>query len=408
MLLSLAFAVPAAAAPARLTASFDAPLGGPRVMTGAPASVEFAPMAPGLSAPSLSLLAPSAPILPAPVLAAPAALRPVTPAAAADKPKKPAAPAIAAKRLAASDLKRVEAKLGAAFDGAGHVDATEEYHSLWNGPPGATLREAEHPELSELRNYKVLLVPGFMTGLYVRLGNRADWPARRYFGDQLDWLKKMDVEHEVAAVHSLQSVEHNAPIIAKAIESSEKPVIVITHSMGGRILLHALITRPELRARVRGWTPMQTPFLGSHVADLPALVGISNLLRLFGGTKESVRSMRGYRSLRYYELHREAIEEILLVVPVVAFASWVNTSAPAWLALANPVLKWAWNAVSRSGGKNDILVPVKNAALPGMPLVVVHGVDHASAVVDTPASVDRVRILKTLLTMVLRRSPPAP
>ncbi len=369
-------------------AAFDAPLGAPTLSVSPAAALipalSFA--APAFFAVPTPLMAAGAPVLSA--LPVPAALTPVTPAAA-----------IAALGALGGALRPVAT--------AAHNDVTAEYRALWDGTPGTALRSGDHPELDELKKYKVLLVPGFMTGIYVRMGNHSAWPARRYFGDQLDWLKKMGVEHEVVDVHSLQSVEHNAPIVAAAIAASKKPVLVVTHSMGGRILLHALIQRPELRARVRGWTPMQTPFLGSHIADLPAIVGVSGLLRLFGGTKEAVSSMTGKRSREYYERHREAVAEILRVVPVVAFASWVNTAAPAWLTLANPLLKWAWNAVSRRGGKNDILIPVENAALPGMPVVVVHGIDHASAVVDTPAPVDRVRILKTLLTMVLRRGAPA-
>ncbi|MBI2787125.1 MAG: hypothetical protein HYX59_00455 [Elusimicrobia bacterium] len=364
---------------------------------------------------------PSGPLLLAPALAAPSpsALKPAI-AAAAASPSRPAAKAAPA-LPAAADLRRLgqalQPKAGAAapaegltaaFDGAvpaAKGDVTAEYLSLMEAPPGASLRAADAPELRELRKYKVLLVPGFFSGAFIRLGDHALWPGRRYFGDQIDWLERMEIDYELADVHTLQSVEHNAPVIARAIESSDKPVIAVTHSMGGNLLLHALVTRPDLRARVRGWAPVQTPFLGSHVAGLPGVGGAASVLRFFGGTGKTVRAMTPEGARAYHRRHRRAIAAVLRAVPVVAFASWVDTSAPRWLGLVNPLAKWAWDAVSRRGGRNDILVPAASAVLPGMAHVSVPGVDHLTPFVDAQVPFDRVRFFKTLLTMVLRREP---
>ena len=150
---------------------------------------------------------------------------------------------------------------------------------------------------------------------------------------------------------------------------------------------------------------MQAPFLGSHIADLASSRGAASLLWLFGGTRETADAMTTARAREYQKRHRKAIAAVLRAVPVVAFASWVDTSAPRWLLLVNPLLKWTWDAISRSGGRNDILVPVKSAVLPGMAFIAVPGVDHLAPFVDTQTAFDRVRFLKTLLTMLLRREP---
>lgn len=411
----IAITLPALAGAARIAprglAACDAPLDGVAVFS------PDGPVNPAVSiaAPSLAAALAAQPL---PDSLPPPAALPRTLAAASVNParprrrKKAARPEKSGSTRAASELQRLgktpQSSLGAAFDGsslAASENVTEEYQSLWKGNSDASLRAADPPELRELRKYKILLVPGILSGAFIRLGNHPAWPGRRYFGDQIDWLEQMGLDYEVVDVQTMRSFEHNAPIVARAIATSVKPVLAVTHSWGGRILLHALISRPDLRARVRGWIPVQVPFSGSHIADFPAIGAVSNLLRLFGGSKETVLAMSTARSREYCERHREDIAEILRVVPAVAFASWVNPAAPRWLAFANPLLQWAWEAVSRRGGRNDILIPVESAVLPGLPYVAVPGVDHLAPFIETPAPFDRVRFLKTLLTMVLRRVP---
>ena len=378
--------------------------------------------APQLATPGLAVFsAPMSPsplaLTPAPVFAAPAvAAAPLpVPAALAIAPAVAAAPAKAvetrkakgpAKRAAAAaSADEKEPDFGALFDGsnlAAKDDVTADYHKGMSRLEGLSLRSADALDINELRKHKVVFVPGFLSGAFIRLGSRTFWPGRRYFGDQIDWLNRMGVEYEMADAHRADR-RGERPVVARAIENTSKPVLVVTHSMGGRILLEALIKRPELRERVRGWVPVQVPFLGSHIAGLPAIGGLSHLLRLFGGTKETVRAMTPERSREYYRRHRKEIAAVLRAVPTVAFASWVNTRAPRWLILANPVLKWTWDAVSRRGGRNDILVPAASAVLPGMAFVAVAGIDHLTPFVDAQVPFDRVRFLKTMLEMVLRR-----
>ncbi len=392
-------------------AAVDAPLGAVARFSPDGTARPVAPItAPGLAAAHAAQ--------PLPVSLPPPAALPRALAAASVNParprgrKKAARPAKNGAPRAASDLQLLatapESNLDATFDGSGLAaseDVTEEYQSRWKGSSDASLRASDPPELRELRKYKILLVPGILSGAFIRMGNHPAWPGRRYFGDQIDWLERMGLDYEVVDLQTLRSFEHNAPIVAHSIEISAKPVLAVTHSWGGRILLHALISRPDLRARVRGWIPVQVPFGGSHIADLPAIGAVSNLLRLFGGTKETVLALTIARSREYCERHRKEIAEVLRAVPTVAFASWVDPSAPRWLAFANPLLQWVWKAVSRRGGRNDILIPVESAVLPGMSYVAVPGVDHLAPFIETPAPFDRVRFLKTLLTMVLHRAP---
>jgi hypothetical protein len=240
-----------------------------------------------------------------------------------------------------------------------------------------------------LRDFKVLLVPGYLGDLYPE-----------YFIDQLRWLSSSGVEHEKVAIVSGESVEINAPIVARRIRDSAKPVILITHSKGSVDVLHALLSEPALRARVKGWISLQGTFFGSPVADKllddtllnPLLATV--VLGFFGGTRASAQSLTTTAALAYYRPRAAAISELLRNVPAIAFASAVD-SAPS--AQPKTSLEIPHQLMARDGIQSDGLVPLDAAVLPGMDFVKVMGVDHIAPVMPARQHHDRVRMTQALL-----------
>lgn len=267
---------------------------------------------------------------------------------------------------------------------ASGMDLTQNYLNAFNNDCafGAA-------QVKALRKYKVLLVPGYLSDLNPT-----------YFADQLRWLASINVEHEKVAVKSGQGIKINAPIVAAAIRKSAKPVILITHSKGSVDTLDALIAEPLLRSKVKGWVSLQGAFLGSPIADKVLDGSLLNpivaavILNLFGGTQDSAQGLTTAASLAYYRDHLVEINQLLRDVPAIAFASAID-SAPS--ARANSILEIPYELMARDGIRNDGLVPLDAAVLPGMDYIKISGVDHIAPVMPAQLRFDRVRFSKGLL-----------
>lgn len=240
-----------------------------------------------------------------------------------------------------------------------------------------------------LRGHRVLLVAGYLGNLYPD-----------YYDDQLRWLGSIGVEHEKLAVKAGERSGINGPIIAAAIRDSAKPVILITHSKGSVDALEALLSEAGVRAKVKGWLSLQGTFLGSPVADKlldGSLVNpliASAILTFLGGTRESALDLTTSAALSYYRKHAAAIEPLLRAVPAIAFASAVDRSAQDQPATA---LEIPHDMMAREGIRNDGLVPLEAAVLPGMDFVKVTGVDHIAPVMASRQPLNRVRMTQALL-----------
>lgn len=250
-------------------------------------------------------------------------------------------------------------------------------------------------QVNALRRYKVLLVPGYLSDLNPT-----------YFADQQRWLSSIKVAHEKVAVKSGHGIKINGPIVAAAIRDSVKPVILITHSKGSVDTLEALVAEPLLRKKVKGWVSMQGAFLGSPIADKVLDGSLLNplfasvILSFFGGTQESAQGLTTLASLAYYRDHVTEINKLLRDVPVIAFASAIDTAAPA---RADSMLEIPYELMARDGIRNDGLVPLDAAVLPGMDYAKISGVDHIAPVMPALQRFDRIRLSKALLLAL--RSP---
>lgn len=279
---------------------------------------------------------------------------------------------------------------------ANAADLTRGYLAAYANP--CAYGTAHH---QALRAHNVLLVPGYLSGQYPDA-----------FRDQLRWLDANGVTHQKVAVTSGDSVEVNGAIIAAAIRASAKPVILITHSKGSVDTLQALLAEPALRGNVKGWISLQGAFLGSPVADKLLDGQLLNplfatlILGFFGGTRSSAQDLTTAASRAYVRKHQAAIAQLLREVPAVAFASAVDGAGNARV---SPTLEIPYDMMAREGIRNDGLVPLEAAVLPGMDFVKVSGVDHIAPILATQQPFNRVRMTQALLLTLrtpLRELPP--
>ena len=285
-------------------------------------------------------------------------------------------------------LGAVLALWAAGAGGAHAADLTRDYLNAYDDRCAFGAAHAK-----ALRAYKVLLVPGYLGDLYPH-----------YFNDHLRWLAAIGVEREKLPVHSGQSVSVNGPIIAAAIAQSAKPVILITHSKGSVDTLEALLSDANVRRKVKGWLSLQGTFFDSPVADklldgslLNPLVA-TLILGFFDGTQKSAQNLTTDAAKTYYRNHATTIAPLLRDVPAIAFASAVG-SAPE--DQPSTTLEIPHELMAREGIRNDGLVPLTSAILPGMNYVKVSGVDHVATVMPARRPFSRVRMTQALLLALI-------
>jgi len=281
-------------------------------------------------------------------------------------------------------------------------DLTGDFNLIWSG---AGLMPGER-EIAELRKCKVLLVRGFMTGGYVTSTNFLGMRMGAYFQDQMKVLKAIGVDYEISDIDSVMSPAHNAAKVAREIEASDKPVIIISHSDGGMYVIEALMKNRGLLSKVRGFISLQTPFRGSPVADYvrenSILMGfMSKLLRHFGGTVDSLFSLGSEERNRFQDSNQAAIREIIAKVKIISFASWKAEEKHKM----DTMLEIPRDFMLKSGIASDGLVPVESAILPGSDYVAIFGIDHIVSVMnnDSVLKCDRARLTRTLLLMILSK-----
>ncbi len=283
-------------------------------------------------------------------------------------------------------------------------DLTGEFNLAW---AGAGIMPGEK-EVTELRKYKVLLVRGFMTGGYVHpfkfFGKKIYIGG--YFNDQMKVLKALGVDYKMVDVDSAMLPAHNAKKVAREIEASDKPVIIISHSDGGMYVLEALVNYNDLLPKVRGFVPIQAPFLGTPIVDYikrhaPLLAVMSKLLRHFGGTVDSLFSLSAGERSRFQDSNSGTIREIISRVNIISFASWKDEEEHK----LDTLLEIPRDLMLKRGIANDGLTPVESAILPGSDYIKVSGVDHIVTVMNSDAVLkyDRVRLTRTLLLMIISK-----
>ncbi len=252
-----------------------------------------------------------------------------------------------------------------------------------------------------LKDYKVIFVPGFLSDFdpaTIHIPG-VTFQHKIYFDEQLAWLKRLGVETSRLSMKSEDSVAQNAPAVEAAIRSSDKPVILIAHSKGGLDTLEALLSDRALLSKVRGLITLQSPFSGTPVADYVVAhttlddIAVDLLLKL-GGNKESMINMTTDNRVPYMEANSAGVAAVEAAVPVLSVATWKDPVPGKFDTKLKPVRDF----LLRRGLRNDGLVPVSSALLPGSYYIKIPGLDHTVTV--RPSNyipLDRVAMTKALL-----------
>ena len=256
---------------------------------------------------------------------------------------------------------------------------------------------------ARLAGHRILLCYGLFGEVVA--GLRLD-----YMRSQADWLRGLGLAVEVVALPTAAPILANAMRIAERIAADPRPVLLIGHSKGGVEALAALL-RPGIAPRCHGLLALQSPFLGSPVAD--ALCGIRPLHRVAHRALRALRlgSGRGLRDLTmpvrraWMEEHAAAIAALARQVPIAVLATTLE-GAPLRIEEGAYRLLDRW--MRRQGaGPGDGLVPLASARLPGRPVRVLPG-GHRALVARGPGR-DPVGVLREgLLGLTPPPLPPAP
>jgi hypothetical protein len=278
------------------------------------------------------------------------------------------------------------------------INVTEEYRKFMANPQSVS---------ADLAGVRVILVEGVM-GNYVdtvgkwfmNLFNQYD-----YFADQKRWLKSVGADYKQIKIETEDGSAKVARTITKALLKSDKPVLLLTHSKGGTDALVALVNNPALANKLVGWISIQTPFLGSPVADYlertqPWKSLAHFILTLMGGSGESLKDLTTDRRVPYYENNKAAIEDIRNRVPILTFGSWKDDEPDK----TDSIFEFSRNLmVKHMGVDNDGLVPWKSAILPNGYYVTVDGLDHASTVVNNKyIKLDKKRFTNALFNLLFQ------
>lgn len=291
---------------------------------------------------------------------------------------------------------------------AGARDVSHEWQAFQrNGTLDAKRVEAAYATvLDELRGYKVIVVPSYLSSLLIDAGELG---LTDYFRAPIDALKADGIEAEIAPIDTEESVAENGRRIAAFVAASTRPVCIVSHSKGGldtlEFLLHA---KPEIRRHVACWVALQPPFGGSPVADLIVdedwTRGIAKpVLRALGGSGKSIDDLTVKVRTKYMNEYAQYIESIEKSFPIITLATYLDKSETPSLHMA-PTHRW----MIEKGIKNDGLVPLNSAILPGARYVVIPGLDHTDPVASKPFlgnPVDRILLWKSLLYLVLSDRP---
>ncbi|HBA60526.1 MAG TPA: hypothetical protein DCZ92_06860 [Elusimicrobia bacterium] len=284
------------------------------------------------------------------------------------------------------------------------LDATAEYAAAFEKAG------TKNPEgTQKLKAYKFILVSGLFSNLdKSKLPLAKKKPAAKpkpHFAEQIAWLKSIGAEYELLSMKSESSVQVNAAIISAAIKASDKPVMIVGSSKGGLDVLEALVAEQELAPKVRGVVMCQIPFLGTPVADYVmehrGIAGpLSRFLERVGGSIDSMINLTTADRKAYLENNAAAVSSVISAVPIISVATWKDPSEKDQDTGLRPLRNW----MLKQGLKNDGLVTVDSAILPGTDYIKIPGVDHGATIKKTKKiEFDRARFAEAVFMMLLAR-----
>ena len=243
-------------------------------------------------------------------------------------------------------------------------------------------------------DHMYLFVPGVFTERYPF-----------YLRDPLARLSALGLDHVVVPIDTDQAIARNVePIRETILEYARdgRQVVLVGHSKGGVDIAAALSFHPELRPLVRAMVALQTPWLGSPIADFVA--GRSTLAqghrlvveRAFQGDEQALLDLQESVRHAFVAQHPWPTE-----VPTVSLATALTSRKRSLLSLVDGLL-------SDKHGPTDGFVPVSSAILPGSDAVFARDIDHGGIVLPAPAGLSAwlppADLVVALIALALERA----
>ncbi|HEX4925523.1 MAG TPA: hypothetical protein VFV50_15625 [Bdellovibrionales bacterium] len=278
------------------------------------------------------------------------------------------------------------------------INLTEHYFKLLQNTPQVA---------ADLKNVKVVLIEGIMANYVEVVGKviKKITGEYEYYDDQMRWLKASGIEFERIRLDTEESSLKNSKVIAANLAKQTKPILLLTHSKGGVDALMALVNNPALTKKLVGMIAMQSPYLGTPVADYLSTTKPWNwvadvCLAVMGGSGESLRDLTIKRRLAWYQENQKMIQAIQAAIPILSFGSHKNDDPEK----QDSMFEFSRNIMlQKMGVQSDGLVPWKSAVLPGGHYVAVEGLDHATTVSGNKfIKFDRLRFTNALFALFLQ------
>ncbi len=275
--------------------------------------------------------------------------------------------------------------------GAGKFDA---------GRTDASFKRVAH----RIRASRILFVPAVLSGIALKASRLR---LVEYLTHQVRQLRDEGFEADIAQIDTGATVGHNADRLAEIIVAHHRPTWVVTHSKGGLDFLHMLVTHPEALRFIDGWISFQAPFMGSPIADVASagkrarkISGAA--LKVLGSDLAAIEDLRTDLRARYMDEHAARIARLADEIAIMCVATTSGSSllkpslAPDW-----PTGRW----MDGLGLKNDGMVPVNSAVLPGARHVMLESLGHgevATRHILSSRKFEQVDLLKALFAVTLK------
>lgn len=182
-------------------------------------------------------------------------------------------------------------------------------------------------ELQKLRSHHVLIVRGFLD----------EFKREKSFHDQIVFFEKNNISYSIAPMASKWDEEKNASNLYDYLKTLQgeisKPLIVISHSRGGIVVLNTLLDNEDLHTYVAGWLSLQAPFEGTTAADkivksklgsLIAKIYLRTLRISFNLVREFTHLFRDQFMLS----HSDRVTTLLQTVPILTYGTEIQGLRP--------------------------------------------------------------------------------
>lgn len=268
-------------------------------------------------------------------------------------------------------------------------------------------KELNRHELKRLQQYDIYFIPGLFAESLIREDRRSvvDFSiiTKDYFGEQIKLLQNQYHLNAHRLSTSSYNVEETKANIREALATSyqnKRKAILISHSLGGLVLLEELVSNPQIQENIAGIIFLQSPFFGSPLGEvlldppyhLEKL--LHPLLPYVNISEDTIEYVSPKSRKKFMDENQHKIEKLIKRIPLYTFSS----SAPANRSFFKPLIDimsdgcikgiklGCISEVFYAGpyDESDGLIPVKSSFIPGADFVFLKNVDHGEIILRLP------------------------